>query len=61
MLNGKVKTGVSREIQLIFPVNWLQKGINRIRLGAVKGHWVLVDAMCLEVPAGVRLGKAWLF
>ncbi len=58
VLNGKVKTGVSREIQLIFPVNWLQKGINRIRLGAVKGHWVLVDAMCLEVPAGVRLGKA---
>lgn len=58
ILKGKTKAGISKEVLVSFPVNWLQKGMNRIQLSVVKGHWVLFDAIHLETPSGVRLGKS---
>lgn len=58
LLCGKVRTGGDREVRVVFPAAWLQRGMNRIRLGMVKGNWVLFDAIGLETPEGVHLGKA---
>lgn len=46
------------EWDIDFPASWLEKGMNKIQLGIVKGNWSVFDQIRLEVPKGFRLKKA---
>lgn len=50
--------GKPASIRLRFPAEWLKAGMNRIRLGTVKGSWCLFDCIRLETPASMKLGGA---
>ena len=52
------ENGVEKEIRVRFPASWLERGMNRIQIGTVKGTWAMFDCLRLETPAAVRLGKA---
>lgn len=56
-LSGE-EAGQPQEIQLAFPAAWLQKGMNRIQMGMVKGSWAIFDCIRLTTPDGCQLGTA---
>lgn len=58
LLNQEGETGIGKELSLRFPAAWLQKGMNRIQLGMVKGTWVMFDGIRLETPASAKLSQA---
>lgn len=56
-LKSKEK-GSPEEMKIEFPASWLISGMNKIRLGTIKGRWAVFDCIRLETPESVRLGKA---
>jgi predicted alpha-1,2-mannosidase len=54
-VTGKDSTA---SITVTFPVSWLVRGMNRIRLGAIAGSWVMFDCIRLKTPEAMELGKA---
>lgn len=57
LLQGKVKHGDGREVQISFPVSLLKQGINRIQMGTISGSWAVFDAIKLMAPQSVSLTK----
>lgn len=57
LLKGET-SGHPDEWHVVFPVSYLKKGMNRIRLGSVKGRWAMFDCLRFFSPEGVRLGSA---
>lgn len=45
-------------LEFTIPSKWLNKGMNKIQLGLIKGSWVIFDSIELMSPKGFRLEKA---
>lgn len=58
LLEGKTQDGHARQIKVKFPVSWLNKGMNKIQLGAIAGNWSIFDAIQLHTPTSVALKQA---
>lgn len=57
LLTGE-EEGHFREFHVDFPAEWLLIGMNRIRLGTVKGSWAVFDCIRLTTPDRCRMGEA---
>lgn len=55
LLDGKNPKATPVTVEIPFPANYLQKGINQLSIGAVAGSWSVFDAITLSAPATAKL------
>jgi len=56
-VHGRADQGRECVWEIPFPVEWLQVGDNAVSITSLSGSWVLYDAITLEAPVGVGLGR----
>lgn len=54
LLTGEEKPD-PQEWTIEFPAGWLEKGMNRIQMGIVKGRWCMFDCIRLSGPDGMDI------
>lgn len=54
LLTGEEKPD-PQEWTIEFPAGWLEKGMNRIQMGIVKGRWCMFDCIRLSGPEGMDI------